>query len=101
MSQRFRIRTNFEDLWEIFQPGPFREKQPQWLTPQLCLATAGVQAAQQMTYNILIHKVSLTPSQERNGAKTGDDDDVEAVFMLKTFVVLVLVLAVLKCSWWQ
>ena len=35
-----------------------------------------------MTYNKLIHKVSPTPSQERNGAKTGDGDDVAVVMMM-------------------
>ena len=42
MSQRFRIRADVDDLWQTLQPGPFSEKQPQWLTLQLCLVTVGV-----------------------------------------------------------
>ena len=42
MSQRFRIRADVDDLWQTVQPGPFSEKQPQWLTLQLCLVTVGV-----------------------------------------------------------
>ena len=40
--QRFRIRADFDELWQTVQPGPFSEKQPQWLTLQLCLVTVGV-----------------------------------------------------------
>ena len=42
MPQRFRIRADVDDLWQTVQPGPFSEKQPQWLTLQLCLVTVGV-----------------------------------------------------------
>ena len=42
MSQRFRIRADVDDLWQTVQPGPFSEKQAQWLTLQLCLVTVGV-----------------------------------------------------------
>ena len=31
-----------DDLWQTVQPGPFSEKQTQWLTLQLCLVTFGV-----------------------------------------------------------
>ena len=42
MSQRFRSRADVDDLFQTVQPGPFSEKQPQWLTLQLCLVTVGV-----------------------------------------------------------
>ena len=47
MSQRFRIRADVDDLWQTVQPGPFSEKQPQWLTLQLCLVTVGVDRTRQ------------------------------------------------------
>ena len=42
ISQRFRTRADVDDLWQTVQPGPFSEKQTQWLTLQLCLVTVGV-----------------------------------------------------------
>ena len=29
---RFRIRADLDDRWQTVQPGPFSEKQAQWLT---------------------------------------------------------------------
>ena len=42
MSQRFRMRPDIDVLLQAVKPGPFSEKQPQWLTLQLCLVTVGV-----------------------------------------------------------
>ena len=35
-------RADVDDLWQTVQPGPFSEKQPQWLTLQFCLVTVRV-----------------------------------------------------------
>ena len=42
VGQRFRIRADVDDLWQTVQPGPFSEKQAQWLTLQFCPVTLGV-----------------------------------------------------------
>ena len=42
MSQRFRTRADVDDLWKTVQPGPFSEKQAQWLRLQLCPVIVGV-----------------------------------------------------------
>ena len=34
--------TDVDGLWQTVQPGPFSEKQAQWLTLPLCLVTVGV-----------------------------------------------------------
>ena len=41
-NERFRTRADVDDLWQSVQPGPFSEKQTQWLALQLCLITFGV-----------------------------------------------------------
>ena len=42
MLQRFRVRADGDVLWQTVQPGPFSEKQAQWLTLQLRLVTVEV-----------------------------------------------------------
>ena len=37
-----RIGAEVDDLWQAVQPGPFSEKQTQWLMLQLCLVNVGV-----------------------------------------------------------
>ena len=37
-----RIGAEVDDLWQAVQPGPFSEKQIQWLMLQLCLVNVGV-----------------------------------------------------------
>ena len=39
MQQSIRIRADVDDLSQTVQPGPFSEKQAQWLTLQLCLVS--------------------------------------------------------------
>ena len=73
MSQRFRIRADVDDLWQTVQPGPFSEKQPQWLTLQLCLVTVGV--TEWIDRRKLTPGSVLGPLRGRNGKTRGDDDD--------------------------
>ena len=84
MSQRFKIRADVDDLWQTVQPGPFNEKQPQWLTLQLCLVTVGVTEWIECSRPPLLNKRQAKtdprvsprpPSGAKREDKTRQDDD--------------------------
>ena len=104
MSQRFRIRADVDDLWQTVQPGPFSEKQPQWLTLQLCLVTVGVtewsacSRLNHLFYTNVRRKLTpgsvLGPLRGRKGKTRPDDERV--LLKCKDFIACLLTLETRK-----
>ena len=101
MSQRFRIRADVDDLLQTVQPGPFSEKQPQWLTLQLCLVTVGVtewiecSRLSHLFYTNDRRKLTpgsvLGPLRGRNG-KTRQDKMMVMMMMMIMLMMMVMMM---------